>query len=698
MYVITRETIYFINLRHAYLLAPFNSARLSSRTVLFTEVPREYLNAEKLQQLFGKSLRRFWLTTDCSDLEDDVKERDQVALKLEGAEIKLSKTANDKRLKWEKNNAKNNTPVRDAGDEEAASNSQKWLDKKDRPTHRLGKIPLVGKKVDTIDHSRSELKTLVTKVEKAQKEHQNDHAKLLPSIFIEFATQHAAEVAYRRMTPRKVPHFNPRAISVTPDEIVWENMKINKKQRWIREFATQSFITAMIIFWAIPVAVVGAISNINYVVNLVPFLSFIEKIPKVILGVITGLLPSVMLALLMAVVPIICRYVAKIRGEVTLPGIELKTQGWYMAFQVIQVFLVTTFASGAAAVVTQIINNPGSATTLLAENLPKASNFYISYFILQGLGIAAGNLLNIGSLAMLTIVGKFLDKSPRKMFKRYITLAGLGWGSLYPKFGCLGIIAITYAIISPLVLGFATIGFGLIYLSVRYNSFYVFSNNIDTKGAAYAKVMQQLMTGVYLSEVCLIGLFSINTAPGPIVLMAVFLGFTIIYHILMRQALHRLTQYLPDNMDDDAQLAMFATTDTRSYDASKAGAPPSEAPPLPPTGLAAKQAAFFSRLFDPRKFKSHQAVHGLLPNYPPPRYEEQEEAKAYFNPAVTSEKPKLWIVRDEMGISRQECKDSWDMAEIEMTDEGATFNEKGKVVWEEKKVQEVPIWEKRVDY
>jgi hypothetical protein len=131
---------------------------------------------------------------------------------------------------------------------------------------------------------------------------------------------------------------------------------------------------------------------------------------------------------------------AKISGEVTLPAVELKTQTWYMAFQVIQVFLVTTFSSGAASSAAQIVSNPGSATTLLAENLPKASNFYISYFILQGLGIAAGDLLNIGALVMLTVVGKFLDKSPRKMFKRFITLSGLGWGSIYPKFGNLGII------------------------------------------------------------------------------------------------------------------------------------------------------------------------------------------------------------------------------------------------------------------
>jgi hypothetical protein len=46
-------------------------------------------------------------------------------------------------------------------------------------------------------------------------------------------------------------------------------------------------------------------------------------------------------------------------------------------------------------------------------------------------------------LVMLTFVGKFLDSSPRKLFKRYITLAGLGWGSLYPQFGNLGVIGKT---------------------------------------------------------------------------------------------------------------------------------------------------------------------------------------------------------------------------------------------------------------
>ena len=112
----------------------------------------------------------------------------------------------------------------------------------------------------------------------------------------------------------------------------------------------------------------------------------------------------------------------------------------YFPFQVIQVFLVTTFASGAASVASQIVSDPTSAVSLLAENLPKASNFYISYFILFGLMNAAMQLLQIAPLLFFLILGDILDKTPRKMYNRYVSLGGLGWGSLYPKFTNLGVI------------------------------------------------------------------------------------------------------------------------------------------------------------------------------------------------------------------------------------------------------------------
>ncbi|KAK6579521.1 hypothetical protein PZA11_007757 [Diplocarpon coronariae] len=701
MFVITRETIYFINIRHAYLLSPWTAARISSRTVLFTDVPAEYRNQEQLASLFGGSMKRSWLSTDCEDLTEKVEERDQDAMKLESAEIKLVQTANKRRLKWEKKNdsRKDELAAADGADAERAFPGARFMKAADRPRHRLGKVPLIGKKVDTIEWCRTELTRLVPEVIKSQEMQRNFEGSKLPSVFVEFHTQRAAEAAYRRMTPKKAPNMNPRAIGATPKEIIWSNLKITPSQRRTRKVLTTTFIVLMIVFWSIPVAVVGAISNINYLTDKVTFLSFINDIPSVILGVVTGLLPSVMLAVLMALVPIVCRLMAKLSGEVTHPGVELKTQKWYMAFQVVQVFLVTTFSSGAASVVTDIINNPSSATTLLAQSLPKASNFFISYIIVMGLGIAAGDLLNIGALVGFTLLSKFLDTSPRKIFKRYITLAGLGWGSLYPKFCNLGVIALAYSIIAPLVMGFACVGFALIYLAVRYNSFFVLTNNVDTKGAAYARALQQLMIGVYIGEVCLLGLFAINTAPGPIVLMAVFLGFTALYHAVMSHALGPLAQYLPESTEGSHQVELFTTTDHKSYDHSKADSPPSEAHASAPKQFTAKKAALFSRLFDPSKFASHGSVRSLVPDLPPPAYTPEEEQRAYYDPALTSEVPRLWIVRDEMGISQREVQDSSEVVVI--TDEFARFNEKGKVVWDfeaQGRLEDVPIWEKRIDY
>lgn len=89
-------------------------------------------------------------------------------------------------------------------------------------------------------------------------------------------------------------------------------MNISYPERIARFAATTGFVTVMIIFWAIPVAFVGTISNINYLTNKVHFLHFILDIPPVILGVVTGLLPTIMLAVLMALLPIILRCISSL--------------------------------------------------------------------------------------------------------------------------------------------------------------------------------------------------------------------------------------------------------------------------------------------------------------------------------------------------------------------------------------------------
>ena len=234
--------------------------------------------------------------------------------------------------------------------------------------------------------------------------------------------------------------MSPRFIGINPEEVIWKNLKINWAMRVVRNIATMAFVAALIIFWSIPVAFVGAVSNINSLVDIAPFLSFITKIPASLLGVIQGLLPSILLAVLMALLPIILRLMARLGGCPSTPAVELRTQNSYFLFQVIQVFLITTASSSAAATGGEISQHPTRATTLLAQNLPKASNFYISYFILQGLTISSSMVLQIVGVILFLILGKFLDNTPRKIYKRWSTLSGLGWGTVFPVYTNLTVI------------------------------------------------------------------------------------------------------------------------------------------------------------------------------------------------------------------------------------------------------------------
>jgi calcium permeable stress-gated cation channel len=132
--------------------------------------------------------------------------------------------------------------------------------------------------------------------------------------------------------------------------------------------------------------------------------------------------------------------IAKLAGEPTLPQAELRTQNWYFTFQVIQVFLVTTFSSGAAAVATKIAQDPTLTPVLLARHLPQASNFYLAYILFQGTASAAKNVLNYTDLLEYLIYDRFFDKTPRDKYSRFTSMKNISWGSVYPKFANLAVI------------------------------------------------------------------------------------------------------------------------------------------------------------------------------------------------------------------------------------------------------------------
>lgn len=708
MYLIMRECIYYINLRQAFLISPYYSNRVSSRTVLYTSVPDALLDERKIRKIFGPSVQNVWITGDVKKIDELVKERDKNAMKLEKAEVKLIKLANKERIKANKGAPEEEQEQRPVFDPEAGDVSARWISKKKRPSHRTGPLGLVGKKVDTIDYCRSELARLVPETEAAQAEYRAGNYKKIPAVFVEFKTQAEAETAFQVLAHHQGLQMSPRYIGITPNDVCWSSLAIPWWQKVVRGYAVLAFITVLIIFWAVPVGVVGVISNIRSLQKQFTWLSWLGSIPSVIYGVIQSLLPSVALSILMSLVPVIMRLCAKLAGEPSFSRVELFTQNAYFVFQVVQVFLITTFTSAATAVVSAIIDNPTSATTILAQNLPKASNFYISYFMVQGLSVAASVVSQAVGFVIFTLMYKFLTGTPRGLYTKWSKLSAISWGSTMPVYSCIAVISITYAPIAPLCLGFSAIGMSLFYFAWRYNVLFVTDTGIDTRGLIYPRAIKQLFTGIYLAELCLIGLFGASVATGPLVLMIIFTIFTVLFHISLNNALDPLLYNLPQSLmaEEESRLASLeeSYSNEKTSKATNGDGPgsvsclPSRLDKLPLTFSqptpAPKKANALTKFLKPWLYADYEFMRSLVPHH---EFNfgvtDELEANAYYPPSINSQPPLLWIPRDKAGVSAQEVALTGKV--IPITDEGCELNEKNKLVWDQDGARP-PVWEEDI--
>lgn len=199
------------------------------------------------------------------------------------------------------------------GDNHGEPMWKNYLTEKDRETMRLPifgwswmpSIPLLGRKVDTIYYCRREVARLNVEIEQDQQE--PEKYPLMNSAFIQFNHQVAAHMACQSLSHHVPQHMCPRHIEVNPDDVIWDNMKISWWQRYVRIFFVTVAVGGLIIGWAFPVAVVGLVSQIDYLTEVVSWLSWINRLPNTVVGLIQGILPPLGLAILMALLPIILR-------------------------------------------------------------------------------------------------------------------------------------------------------------------------------------------------------------------------------------------------------------------------------------------------------------------------------------------------------------------------------------------------------
>lgn len=171
-------------------------------------------------------------------------------------------------------------------------------------------------------------------------------------------------------------------------QVIWNNLSMSPWMRKIRTLISWAITIALIIFWGPIVAFVGVISNINTLANTVSFLSWINSIPPAVQGIIQGILPPVALAVLFIVLPIFLRACIQLQGEPLQSEIERRLWARFWVFQVVHGFLIITIASGLPSALQNIQARINQLPTLLANNLPSASIFFLTFVLTTTLSSA----------------------------------------------------------------------------------------------------------------------------------------------------------------------------------------------------------------------------------------------------------------------------------------------------------------------
>jgi len=251
----------------------------------------------------------------------------------------------------------------------------------------------------------------------------------------------------------------------------------------------------------------------------------------------------------------------------------------------------------------------------------------------------------------------------------------------------------------------------------------------------------QLLLGLYFSEVCLVGLFTLKGAFIPVVMMAALLVITGLVHHSLINALGPLLWSLPKNLtvekdqplmrnasaqglghdienpyrfsranagtadddsDDEVQHEVGGNRGVEGFDgavdtlkgAFKVSMKKRLDASLPElnVGLGALasfwrrwlapdpsvKSNFLLRWLHPEVYTDYSILRRMVPtDLPEPKYADDVEEDVYYPPSYIARPPCLWIPRDPAGVSRQEVAHTEKI--IPMTDEHVSMDEHGRL-------------------
>jgi hypothetical protein len=394
-----------------------------------------------------------------------------------------------------------------------------------------------GTKVDAIEHYQQETERLNKDIDGQRTIYMNDagtekggYVKPTTVAFVTFTSLRAKQAAIQcELTG------NPDSMVVSaasdPKAIVWKNITVPLPVQKLAQLQSGVIFTVGILFWALPVSFVTSIANLNSILEAI---GLDQADPSVFwYGLVSGLLPVIALAILMAVLYMTIVSVATsfVRFK-SMADIDSYSLYWHQLYQFANLWLILIGGS-AFNQIDALINDISSIVDIVATALPGASVFFVNMILVSSFGafgLELSMLPTYGVKLIMAVIQPEAMQTQRQLDDAK-TPPSIVWGQQIPPVVFIFLVSVLYCTIVPIIQVFALAYFAGSYIVWKHQCLHIYAQPFEGGGdATWQQLFAFLMACLYMGEFVFIAYMGIKEAPVQAILGFFPLGATIVMH------------------------------------------------------------------------------------------------------------------------------------------------------------------------
>jgi hypothetical protein len=521
MYIIDKETFKVLDLRQTYLAGQSTITDRTFRLSGLSETEKSEEEIEKLIHNLGiGQVKKVTLCRHWKELDTLMTERDICLRKLERAWVEYhtnlekqsraressSRGSQESERSGERNGQQNSRNTRE--EDRLLESGSEISDEKARPKVRVwyGFLRLRYRKIDAIDYYEENLGQIDDKIHKIRGDKEN-----IPPADTAFVTMDsiaACQMGIQALIDPR-PGILLTKAAPSPPNVVWRNTYANRRVRRAKRWAINILVFALSVVWLIIVAFLASLLSLCTIKKTLPEVGkYLENHEWIRLLVQSGL-PTIAVSLLNVSVPFLYDYLSHHQGNISRGQVELSFITKNFFFNFFNIFLVSAISGSITMflpVLWGVLGNTSELPRTIAESIMKVADFYISFIILQGVGLLPFRLLEPGCITKY-VLARFTAKTPREKAEARKPPV-FSYGYYLPTAILIFILCQVYSILQKgvFVLLAGVVYFFVGYYTYKYQLLYAMDDPQHSTGEAWPMICYRIFIGLFFFQLTMTGI------------------------------------------------------------------------------------------------------------------------------------------------------------------------------------------------